>query len=472
MSQRVPICEAIENFCKVTDSRWHTPGHSGGAVIPDALKSWGHQVWQYDVTEVEGLDYLLDKTGVIAEAEQLTAKAYGVTDTMFLTQGSTAGIQSAILATVKPGQKILVQRHSHISIWNSLVLSGAEPIWLLPEYDKWGLVKAFDVKEIELKLAANPDIAAVVLQNPTYEGRAGDIIAAVNAVHSFNIPLIVDEAHGAHWHFCDRFPVSGVDAGADIVIQSAHKTLPVLTGGAWVHSQGSIIDQDRLVAMSRLIHSSSPSYLLMASLDACRAHLAEQAPAGYLRLFEMVQRFHQHVKQSPEYRVLPLNLVHHDFSKINVHFLSQSSEFLLNTTKKYGIMFEKSEGRNLLFLTTLGTNSNDFKRLEAFLAECSRALGRNMRTDRHSLMFQAVNSGKNIYNPRVIFYKEKELVRLAEAAGRVAAQPVSQTPPGVPLILPGELITKELIDCISQNQSAELAGLSVRNNDFFISVAK
>jgi len=467
MVRKTPICDAIKEYSDANPVRWHMPGHQGGRKIPEPLTGWGSEVWRYDVTEVPGLDNLLFAEDVIARSEALTAQLYGVEHSFYLTQGSTVGLHMALLACVKPGQKVLVPRFSHVSIWHALVLCGANPVYMSPDYDADGLIEPFSMGQIAKILAQDPDIKAIVLQNPTYDGKAGDMAAAVALANHYHIPLIVDEAHGAHWHFSELLPLSAVDAGADIVVQSAHKTLPALTGAAWLHIQGDRVTRDMLVEARRVLHSTSPSYLILASLDACQAYLANEAAEAYQALYSLLKTTYFRLQSFPHVRINDLNLKNQDFTKMNIHLSIKHHQNWVNISRKYGIMFEKIEGNHVLLLLTPQTQAQEIELLLQSFTESQ--MYEVAVSEQPALVLPQFDSRRTIMNPRSVFYADSEWIDLHTAVGRVAKDVIMHYPPGVPVIMPGEAFTIELVEYL-RSQSGGLRGIAKRSNSLFVKV--
>jgi arginine decarboxylase len=275
---KTPLFDRLQASAHSGNIPFHTPGHHKGQGIDLSLKvAWGEAVFQSDLPELPELDNLFAPEGVIAEAQELAAEAWGSDRTFFLTNGSTAGVIAAILAVCNPGDEVLIPRNVHRSIISGLILSGASPIFVMPEVDlDLGIAHGVTAETIESHLIHNPQIKAVLIINPTYYGVCGDLISIANLVHSYGLPLIVDEAHGAHFQFHPALPIAALSADADLVIQSTHKTLSALTQSSMLHLKGDRINPGRLMRALELVQSTSPSYLLLASLDVARMQMATQ----------------------------------------------------------------------------------------------------------------------------------------------------------------------------------------------------
>ncbi|KUK07839.1 MAG: Arginine/lysine/ornithine decarboxylase, partial [Caldanaerobacter subterraneus] len=266
-----PLYDALMEYVKKETVPFHMPGHKQGRVLP---KEYIENLAKIDLTEVPGLDNLHNPDGPILEAEKLAAKAFGSKQAFFLVNGSTAGIYAAMYAVLNPTDKVLVMRNSHKSVYNGVVLTQSIPVYLLPEIDyENGIAMGIDVEKLEEVLQKERDVKAVVVTHPNYYGFCSDIEKIVDIVHKYGKILIVDEAHGAHFPFSNNLPKSSIKAGADIVVQSLHKTLTSFTQTSILHLNSDRVDVDRLKYSLSLFQSTSPSYILMSSIDMAREYM-------------------------------------------------------------------------------------------------------------------------------------------------------------------------------------------------------
>ena len=249
---------------------FHMPGHKR-AFLPFA------NPYAIDITEIEGFDNLHHATGILQEAQQKAADLYGAKKTYYLVNGSTCGLLAAISAAVPRGEKILMARNCHKAVYHAMYLRQLVPVYLYPEDTAYGIQGQVTPQMVQKQLKQTPDIRAVVITSPTYDGVVSDIQSIADIVHAYGIPLIVDEAHGAHFRFSDYFPVSAADLGADVVIQSFHKTLPAMTQTAVLHLCSERVSEKLIRRFLGIYETSSPSYILMSSLDACVAKLEKDS---------------------------------------------------------------------------------------------------------------------------------------------------------------------------------------------------
>ncbi|MGL4501142.1 MAG: aminotransferase class I/II-fold pyridoxal phosphate-dependent enzyme, partial [Planktothrix sp.] len=272
---QTPLLTALKNCVNQPDSPFYAPGHKRGqGISPLLIELLGTQLFKADLPELPELDNLFNPEGVIAEAQDLAAETFGAEKTWFLVNGSTCGIIAAILAICGTGDKILVPRNAHQSVISGLILSGAIAIFIQPEYNPiWDLSYSITPESVNQTLEQHPDAKAVLIVYPTYQGICGNIAEIAKITHQYNIPLIVDEAHGAHFKFHPNLPISALKAGADLTIQSTHKVLGSLSQSSLLHVQGNRIDRDRLSQTLQFVQSTSPNYILLASLDAARQQM-------------------------------------------------------------------------------------------------------------------------------------------------------------------------------------------------------
>ncbi|NER79371.1 MAG: aminotransferase class V-fold PLP-dependent enzyme, partial [Leptolyngbya sp. SIO1D8] len=271
-----PLLSALTQAATRDHAAFYAPGHKRGQGISPLLsRLLGPQVFPADLPELPELDNLFAPEGPIQQAQQLAAIAFGADETFFLANGSTCGIEAAMLAVCSPGDKVLVPRNAHRSVLAALILSGARPVFLSPAYDtQWDLAYGITRESVASAFEQHPDLRAVVMVSPSYQGICSDVATICGDVHARSAVVIVDEAHGPHLRFHPQFPPGAISGGADLVIQSTHKVLSALTQASMLHVQGSRVERDRLRQALQLTQSTSPNYLLLASLDAARQQMA------------------------------------------------------------------------------------------------------------------------------------------------------------------------------------------------------
>lgn len=462
MSQAVaPLVEGLQLECVAKlHTPFYTPGHKRGKGAPQSLIDLlGMGVFQADLPELPRLGNLQAPVGAIADAQSLAAEAFGAEKTWFLVNGSTCGVVAAILATCQPGDRILLPRNMHQSAISGLILSGAIPVFIPPEYDPvLDLVHSISPQSVAEALAEYPDAKAVLMVSPTYYGVCGDVETIAQIAHHHGIPLLVDEAHAPHFAFHPDLPTPALAAGADLVVQSTHKVLSALSQAAMLHLQGSYIKPDRVSQVLQLLQSTSPSYLLLASLDAARQQMALQGKALMSQTLQLADAARLQIQQIPDLSVLhpqqagSPGFVALDRTRLTVTVAGlgltgfAADEIL---QQQWEITAELPSPRHLTFIISLGNTWDDIDRLVQSLMSLPRST-------QPGITALPLLAGSPIYalTPREAFFAAAESVPIAQAADRVCVELICPYPPGIPVLLPGEMITPDALDYLQQVLSA------------------
>lgn len=427
---------------------FHMPGHKGSAIYREnGCGDFLADVPALDVTEIPGADNLFQAEGVIAETMERYRRLYEARESYLLINGSSAGLIAAVMASVSVGGKLIMARNCHKSIFNSLVLTGAEPVYahpeVLPEYGISGEVR---VEEIGRCLAEHPGAEAVILPSPNYYGICSDIEAVAKLVHDAGRILIVDQAHGAHLKFFDRYTGgkrrAAENLGADIVINSTHKTLASFTQSAVVNLCSERVDKYLFEDKLQLIQSTSPSYLLMASLDVNAGLLEENGEKLIRDWEENLQYFYREAAGIPGLRVLTHPLLDHTKINLDMSGRGMDGAQLENALIERGIYAELNAGNIVMCMTGIGNKRCDFEALLKALNEISaeRSGENGERAD------GGMPALKKLRQEKVP--AKKISVPLREAAGRVCASSIIPYPPGIPIVCPGEVIDGEILDYV------------------------
>lgn len=444
---RAPLFEALLMHGQRSNGNFHVPGHKQGNGFDDESKPWFSSLLQLDLTEVGELDDLHDPRGVIKEAEELAAQLFRADQTFFLVGGTTAGNLASILSLCRPGDELVIDRNSHQSIFHGSMLAGVHPIYLSRALDDDGQERPLDPKILEEILRLNPKVKGVVITSPTYNGLIQPINELAKVCHRFDIPLIVDEAHGAHLGFISELPPSAMDEGADLAIQSTHKLLTSMTMSSMLHLKGKRIDPEEVAHWLKVVESSSPSYPLMASLDVTRRMMAQ---VGKRRLTELVirlQHFRGNLKGLRHLSELkPLGL--RDPLKLSLIGQGVSGFQLAEWLASQHLYTELADHERVLFVFTLGTTERE-------LAQLTQAL---YRLDQEVPTFARAKSiapppmpqwQKTTHDWLELRRRKKRRVPLQQAVGMIAMEMIVPYPPGIPLVLPGERLTEAWIDYIT-----------------------
>ena len=487
---QTPLLDAIISNAKRPHAAFYTPGHKQGkGISPKLAEYFGEAVFSADLTELTELDCLFAADGVIQQAQQLAAEAFGASQTWFLVNGSTCGIEAAILAICSDRDKIILPRNVHSSVISGLILSGAIPIFINPEYDATlDIAHSITIQNLEKALQKHPDAKAVMMVYPTYYGVCGDIKAIAKLTHEYNIPLIVDEAHGAHFAFHPELPISALSAGADLTVQSIHKTLGAMTQASMLHVQGSRININRINKTLQLTQSTSPSYLLLASLDAARQQIALQGKELLTQTLQLAQEARKYIDQIPGLSILsffpsPCPLVPLSpcpLVSLSPHPPISPSPSSLDKTRltviiselgitgfeaeeilddKFNVTPEFASLKTVTFIISLGNTAEDIEQLvKAFITlakeykkpflNCEKGLENNhQEAEPLKLVSQSEPGNQNLtLSPRQAFFSCTETVPIKEAINRISAETVCPYPPGIPLLIPGEIITSTVVE--------------------------
>jgi ornithine decarboxylase len=445
---------------------FHVPGHKRGKGADREFHEFiGDGALTIDVTIFEMVDGLHHPTACIKEALELAADAYNVKKSFFTVNGTSGAIQAMIMSVVSSGDQILVPRNVHKSVTAGIILSGAQPVYVNPEVDEnLGIANGITPRAIENALQQNSDIKAVLIINPTYYGVATDIKKIAGIVHSYDIPLLVDEAHGPHLHFHDDLPTSAVDAGADICTQSTHKIIGAMTQMSMLHINSDRIDINRVQQTLNLLTTTSPSYPLMASLDCARRQIATQGKELLDKAINLSRRFRREVNRIPGIYCFGEELIGQagffalDPTKITItaRDLGLSGaifeHILIND---YNIQMELSDFYNVLGLITIGDDDASINRLiEAFQDISRRFYGKENLIKKEFIKMPPIP--EQILNPREAFYSAKNKINFSESEGKICGEMIMAYPPGIPVITPGERITKDILDYIYDLKEAEL----------------
>lgn len=467
MQLNTPVYHELLEFSERHPVRFHFPGHKGRSPFPNALKD----VYDIDITETYGTDNLQDPTGVIKESLDKIARVYGAKECMFSVNGTTGGIHIAIATVTNPGDKVLIARSCHQSVYNALILNGLEVEYLYPDFDIEGattLGVSYDT--VAKGIEEHPEATCVMLLNPNFYGNAEDLGSIADLVHRHGMILLVDEAHGSHLNFTGgNLPKSALECGADIVIDSSHKTLPSLTQTSLILVGSDRVDHDKFMEMVRLYQTSSPSYLFMASLELAAAYM--DSPEGRHRLEENLRD----LKEVRE-KIRGIEGVHlygvedsrtYDFTKLlfRVEGLTgiQLSDELYH---KHNIILEMADMNYGLAITSLMNSREDLEKLHRAL-EC---IAEGCRFHEKTFLPLETELPKNerVLSLKDAFYQKKEKISIREAVGKISASIITPYPPGIPLVVPGERISEETMTFILRLKEKGLKIVGMTEEQIYI----
>ena len=444
---------------------FHVPGHKKGQGMWNEFKDFvGINVLSMDVTVFKQVDSLHKPTGAIKAAQELAADAYNTDYTFFCIHGTSGAIQAMIMSVVGPGDKIIIPRNVHKSVTTGIILSGAAPVYMQPEIDNAvGVALNVTPETVEKTLESNPDAKAVLIVNPTYYGVSTDIEKIVKIVHSYGIPLIVDEAHGPHLHFNSKLPISAVDAGADICSQSTHKIIGSMTQSSLLHVRKGYVDVNRVKTVMSLLQTTSPSYILLASLDVARKQMVMEGEKLLDKTIELANYARESINKIEGYYCFGEEVLSKkgayafDPTKITITCKDlglSGYELERILAEKYHIQPEMSDLYNVLCVFSLGDTKESVDKLINALKEISDVQCCSIR--RKIEILDIPNIPEQMLTPRDAFNSLTVSIPLADSMGQISAEFLMAYPPGIPILCPGEMITKEIIDYVKALKKANL----------------
>ena len=440
-----PLFEAVRNYAAGQPRRFHMPGHKGRNIYPFGNLA---DVFGMDVTEIGGLDDYHSPQGVIAEAQSQAAALMGAARARFLVNGTSGGVIAAIMFCCREGEKIIVPRNAHRSVWSALVLSGARPVYAEPVINPlFGIAGGVPLSSYQTAIEAHPDARAVLAVHPTVHGFCGDLRDLSALCRGHGMVLIADEAHGAHFRFSKDFPETALVCGADISVQSWHKTMGSLTQSSMLLLGAKYADDYGIDEIISLTTSTSPSYLLMTSLDICRACWQANGEALANNALELSANARRRLKSVHGLTVLdgsdPTRLVlANDWGMSGYRFLGELSGL--------GVIPEMAEGRTVTIILTAFDTAAD---IDALVNACEKiSNGKELVCDKTTVSM--VDIPKMVLSPRETLGRIREVVPLEKSVGRIAGEQIVPYPPGIPLICQGELISGEIISRIKRITAA------------------
>ena len=450
---RAPIYEALQKFRQMRVVPFDVPGHKHGRGNPELTEFLGQQCVGVDVNSMKPLDNLCHPISVIREAEMLAADAFGAADAFLMVGGTTSSVQTMVLSTCKRGDKIILPRNVHRSVINALVLCGAIPVYVNPEVDhRLGISLGMKREQVAKAIAKHPDAKAVLVNNPTYYGICSDLKAIVKMAHDAGMYCLADEAHGTHFYFGEGMPVSAMEAGADMAAVSMHKS-----GGSLTQSSlllvGPRMNPGYVRQIINLTQTTSGSYLLMSSLDISRRNLAQRGKAVFRKVMDMAEYAREEINAIGGYYAFGRELINgdsvYDFdpTKLSVHTRDiglAGIEVYDILRDEYDIQIEFGDIGNILAYLSIGDRPQELERLVSALAE----IRRRYQKDPSGLLNQEYIDPEVVASPQEAFYAEKKSLPIDDTEGMVCSEFVMCYPPGIPILAPGERITRDILDYI------------------------
>jgi arginine/lysine/ornithine decarboxylase len=462
---QTPLFTKLREHANLNPIQFHIPGHKKGqGMDPEYRDFIGLNALSIDLINIAPLDDLHHPQGIIQEAQQLAAEAFGADHTFFSIQGTSGAIMTMVMSVVGPGDKIIVPRNVHKSVLSAIILAGALPIFVHPEMDKTlGIAHGITASQVEKALALHPEAKAVLVINPTYYGVAGNLKEIVDLVHRHGIPVLVDEAHGVLTHFHDRLPLSAMDAGADMAATSVHKLGGSLTQSSVLNVREGLVNPARVQSIISMLTTTSTSYILLASLDAARRYLAVNGEAIIEETLRLADYARRQINEIAGLRCVGREwlgsdaLYDLDETKLLIHLENMTingNEAENWLRENYQIEVELSDLHNLLCLITPGDTQDTIDQLLNALKDMSDCFYQDKCHSPVEIRLPEIP--RLVLSPREAFYSETESILLKEAVGRVIAEFIMIYPPGIPILAPGEEITEENIYYIEEHLQAGL----------------
>jgi arginine decarboxylase len=465
VQSKAPIFDTILSHAKREVVSFHCPGHKNGRSIDKELKDYtGADVFKFDLTVFDEVDSLHDPVGPIKKAQELMAQAYGVKHSLFLVNGTSVGNMAMFLAACDSGDSVIVSRSSHKSIMAGIITSGVWPIWIQPKIDQ-NLDLIFNATYDQIKDALDkyPEAKAVFVTSPTYSGVVTELTKIVDMCHRRGKIVLVDEAHGAHLHFNRQFPESAVEVGADLCVQSTHKTLSAMSQGSALHFNSKLIDFNRVKKIVSMLQTTSPNYLILATLDLARRQVFLHGQENFDKVIEAAQWGRSYINDNihsmkcftrQEMQKLGFDL---DVTKLTVNVTKtglSGYEIENILAKEYNIQLDYADLFNLVAIMGEGSTKSD---VEAFVKALESISKKYHGKQKNWILKIPSLATEMVMRPREVFLSNNtKKVSLKKAIGHVAAQTLTPYPPGIPVVIPGERITKEICDYLIDMSSKDI----------------
>ncbi len=475
---RTPLFDAMVALAESRKVSFHTPGHKSGKGISTRFRKFvGPKVFSIDLTCLDEVDSLQKPRGVIREAQELAADIYNADQSFFLVNGTSGGNQAMILSTLNPGEQVAVTRILHKSVVSGMIMTDCRPVFIpLHRSDKTSLLLNDRTADIVKTLDQNPDIRTLFLTSPNYYGVTVNLEKIVEEAHRRNVRVLLDEAHGPHLHFHESLPMSAMNADVDMCVQSTHKIIGGMTQASILHVRKNRIDIGRLSTALRYLQTTSPSYILMASLDLARMQMATEGKKLLGKALELARRGREKIRKIPgltcidraEVKSLSLGDNDLDETKLTVGVSGigltgyQVSQRL---NLEFGIQVEMADLMHVLVIVSIGDHRDDIDRLVFALERIAGSPGTKTSIDEHSYAQAPYLLNPIRMPPRTAYFSAQEYVPLEDSEGATSADIVTVYPPGIPLMIPGELITRDVLDylLIMRETGATLDGLDPSN---------
>lgn len=451
---KAPIYEALMRYKKARVVPFDVPGHKQGRGNPMLKEFLGEQCLSVDVNSMKPLDNLCHPVSVIKEAEKLAADAFNAKNAFFMVNGTTSAVQAMVMSVCKKDEKIIMPRNVHRSAINALIISGAIPVYINPGVNKkLGIPLGMSVEDVKRAIIENPDAKAVLVNNPTYYGICSNLKEITKIAHEHGMYVLVDEAHGTHFYFGDNMPISATEAGADLAAVSMHKTGGSLTQSSFLLLNCDL-NQGYVRQIINLTQTTSGSYLLMSSLDLARRDLVLHGKEIFCKVKKMAEYAREEINKIGGYYAFSEELIDgdevFDFDRTKLSIFTRDTglagiEVYDLLRDEYGIQIEFGDIANILAIISVGDRELTIERLISALSEIKRLHSK----DKAGMFDHEYINPEVVLTPQEAFYSSKRSMPMEESDGKICAEFVMCYPPGIPILAPGEKITREILDYIS-----------------------
>ncbi|MBQ6786850.1 MAG: aminotransferase class V-fold PLP-dependent enzyme [Lachnospiraceae bacterium] len=456
---KTPLLDAITEFIDTKPAYFRIPGHRLERGIS---KKWtdkvGKEIFAYDVTETPFTDDLHSPEGAIEEAQELLQELYGAERSFFLVNGTTCGNEAMLLSVALEGQEVMVARNAHKSAMMGLIISGAKPVYIMPEIlSEWGLQGGITPEQVRRTFEAHPACRALFLVSPSYYGIVSDLKAIADICHEYGAMLLIDEAHGGHLYFHEDLPKGALEQGADMCVQSMHKVTGALTQSSVLHMKSQLVDVERLAANLHIVQSTSPNYLLMTSLDCARYELALHGTEMMEQALRLAEDARKRIQAIDGFRCMGQEVVGQaGIAGVDgTRLIISAKEFGLTgfaleeiLFERYAVNMELADYENVLAIVTYANTQEELERLVKACEEIAQEYSRMQETACEQP--QLPQLPEQMLTPRQAYFAEAEEIAWQQAVGRISAEMIAPYPPGIPIIYPGECITQAVWDYLEK----------------------
>lgn len=447
------LYDSVRQFAKKDAIRFHMPGHNGGEGLSSRLK---RDFFKLDVTEFEETDNLLAPQGVLKDAQTRAAKAFGAERTYFLTCGSTVGLEAMILGTCPRGSSLLIDRNCHRAVISAIILGGITPVFLYPEWDaEYHIWRGFTRAQVEHALKEHSECVGALITSPTYYGVCSEIAEIADLLHRQGKFLLVDEAHGAHFAFSELLPRTALEQGADACVQSLHKTLPALGQSAVLHiGKNTIVSHETIVRSLRLLHTTSPSYPMMTSMDEAVKTMQGKGAKHLRTLIRKCEDIKTKIRILNRISVVDESVLNcpQDALRLVISFehLGISGRTAAKILQEqYGIYAEMADSRHVVFIVSAGNTEKELDLLESALEELAVGQPSDPQLLPYDLLLPPIDMAEL---PALAFYAPRETISLSEAEGRICAELIASCPPGAAAVIPGQRLHAEVLHYLHRQE--------------------